>query len=177
MTGLWLSPEDDPRTALPQERGEKPTVLGYLAHYRLTLRLKCADLTPEQLATRSVPPSSMSLLGLVRHLARVEHHWARRCVEGHEELDRLYRTEEQPDLDFDGVEPTQACVDEAWASWEREVAHAETVYAAAEPDAVVTFRGEPLEVRDVLVHMVEEYARHLGHADLLRECLDGRTGV
>ena len=139
--------------------------------------MKCEGLTPEQLATRSVPPSTMSLLGLVRHLARVEHHWFRRALEGQQDLPRLYRTEEDPDLDFNGAVGTEECVADAWESWRREVAHAREVYERYD-DLGVTFddRGEPCEVRDIVVHMIEEYARHAGHADLLRESVDGRTG-
>ena len=172
---LWLDPDDDPRDGGPAF-GDPAVLESYLRHYRLTLELKCAGLTAAQLATRSVPPSTLSLLGLLRHMARVEHSWAVRVLEGRSELDKLYWTPEQPDLDFDVAVADQACVDDAWASWRREVAHAGQVYAGKRLDDVVRHHGEPLEVRDVVVHMIEEYARHCGHADLLRECLDGRTG-
>jgi uncharacterized damage-inducible protein DinB len=139
--------------------------------------MKCDGLTPEQLARRSVPPSTLSLLGLVRHLARVEHHWFRRALEGLSDLPRLYRTAEDPDLDFNGVEGTPEAVAEAWESWHREVAHAREVFARySDLGETVDYEGQPAEVRDIVVHMIEEYARHVGHADLLRECIDGRTG-
>jgi uncharacterized damage-inducible protein DinB len=174
---MWLDPEDDPRETGEVAVGEKAILIDYLERYRTTLELKCEGLTAEQLATRSVPPSTMSLLGLVRHLARVEHHWARRAVEGRADLPRLYRTDADPDLDFNGAEATDACVADAWESWRREVAHAREVYDRYD-DLGETFPydGRPCEVRDIVVHMIEEYARHVGHADLLRECLDGRTG-
>lgn len=174
---MWLDPADDPRETGEAAVGEKAILIDYLERYRTTLELKCEGLTAEQLATRSVPPSTMSLLGLVRHLARVEHHWARRAVEGRADLPRLYRTDADPDLDFNGVEATDACVTDAWESWRREVAHAREVYDRYD-DLGETFLhdGRPCEVRDIVVHMIEEYARHVGHADLLRECLDGRTG-
>jgi hypothetical protein len=102
---MWVDPEDDPRETDSVAVGEKAVLTEYLDRYRLTLRMKCEGLNAEQLAQRSVPPSSMSLLGLVRHLARVEHHWFRRALESHVELDRLYRTEEDRDLDFNGALP------------------------------------------------------------------------
>jgi hypothetical protein len=154
--------------------GEVVVLRQYLDRYRMTFEMKCEGLTPEQLATRSVPPSTMSLLGLVRHLARVEHHWFRRVLEDQPDLDRLYRTEADPDLDFNGAVGTEECVADAWESWRREVAHAREVYARYD-DLGEKF-DDPYEVRDVIVHMIEEYARHAGHADLLRECIDGRTG-
>ena len=173
--GMWARPEDDPRAA-GSTVGELATIRAYLSHYRLTLGMKCEDLTPEQLATRSVPPSTMSLLGLVRHMARVEHHWFRRAIEGEMHLKRLYRTDADHDLDFNAAEGTEDCVVDAWESWYREVTHARKVYDELDLDATFDYLGRRTEVRDVIVHLIEEYARHLGHADLLRECIDGRTG-
>lgn len=173
---LWVEPDDDPRQLDAQPRGEREVVLGYLRHYRLTLEMKCAGLDAEQMARRSVPPSTMSLLGLVRHLAKVEHGWFRRVIEG-QDLPRLYWSEDDRDLDFTGAVADPEVVAEAWATWRAEVAHAEEVEAALPSwDVEVEVGGESGEVRDIVVHMVEEYARHLGHADLLRECIDGRTG-
>jgi len=173
---LWVDPEEDPRSAGEPPRGERETVLQYLRHYRLTFEMKCEGLDAEQMARRSVPPSTMSLLGLLRHLAKVEHSWFRRVIDG-QDLPRLYWSEEDHDLDFNGAVADPAVVADAWESWRREVAHAEQVEAALESwDVEVEVHGESGEVRDILVHMVEEYARHLGHADLLRECIDGRTG-
>lgn len=174
---MWTAPDDDPREALEPGRGEKAVLGEYLDRYRMTLELKCEGLTAEQLATRSVPPSTMSLLGLVRHLARVEHSWTRRVLEGRTELPRLYRTEEDPDLDFNEAEADDEVVAEAWDTWRREVAHARAGYADLDLDAPVSVHGTEIETRDVIVHLVEEYARHIGHADLLRECIDGRTGL
>ncbi|CAN5517529.1 DinB family protein [soil metagenome] len=174
---LWVDPADDPRdSGGPPLRGERAVVLDYLRHFRMTFEMKCADLDDEQLARRSVPPSSMSLLGLVRHLAKVEHSWARRVVQGDADLPRLYRSEADRDLDFNGAVADPAVVADAWASWRREVAHAEALYAGLPLDRLCSHPDGELEVREVLVHLVEEYARHCGHADLLRECVDGRTG-
>jgi uncharacterized damage-inducible protein DinB len=174
--GMWADPDNDPREALEPGRGEKAVLAEYLDRYRMTFELKCEGLTAEQLATRSVPPSTMSLLGMIRHLARVEHSWTRRVFEGQVELPRLYRTEEDPDLDFNQAVADDEVVAEAWDSWHGEVAHARAVYADLELAALVDVHGEEVETRDIVVHLVEEYARHAGHVDLLRECIDGRTG-
>ena len=174
---LWLDPEDDPRhEPATHNRGERAVLDSYLRHFRLTLALKCEGLTPAQLARRAVPPSTLSLLGLLRHLAKVEHIWAVQVIEGRADEPRLFTDPDRPDLDFDGAVADDAVVEQAWTTWRREVAHAERVLAGTPLDAVVTRHGEPIEVRDVVVHLVEEYARHCGHADLLRECVDGRTG-
>ena len=173
---MWVEPEDDPRH--PDDntpKDERGTYIDYLRQYRLTLEMKCDRLSPEQLATRSVPPSTMSLLGLVRHLAEVERGWFRRTLAG-QEADRLWGPPQQ-DADGLGAVGDQASVDEAWAAWREEVAFAEQ-WVRENPDMgrVVDHHGSPVSVRDVLVHMIEEYARHCGHADLLRERIDGRTG-
>jgi uncharacterized damage-inducible protein DinB len=171
---MWVDPDDDPREQGEEEaEDERGVVLGYLRRYRLTLEMKCAELTPEQLAQRSVPPSTMSLLGLVRHLAKVEHHWFRRVMAG-EDVPRLYSTEADRDADFNGAVADPAVVEEAWRSWRAEVAFAEEVTDRT-VDLGTRGRGGAT-FRDVLVHMIEEYARHCGHADLLRERIDGRTG-
>ena len=172
----WVDPDDDPREADEPPSGELVTLRQYLDRYRMTLAMKCEGLTPKELATRSIGPSSMSLLGLLRHLARMEHHWFRRTLEGRADVPPLYSTTEEPDRDFDESIGSEQCVDEAWASWRREVEHAREVYARYDDLGHRFVDGEPWEVRGVIVHMIEEYARHCGHADLLRECVDGRVG-
>ena len=152
---------------------ERAVLVEYLEHYRATLELKCEGLTPEQLGTRSVPPSRMSLLGMVRHMARVEQSWFRRMIGSEPGIARHFQDE---DGGFDFGEPTQAMVDEAFALLHDEVAHARAVLERTDLATLVDVHGDAVEVRDIVVHMVEEYARHCGHADLLRECLDGRTG-
>lgn len=178
MSDVWQSDDGvDPRDSRGPNRGERATLLDYLRVYRLTLELKCQGLTPEQLATRSVPPSSMSLLGLVRHLAAVEQSWFRRVMDRRLDLPRLYGKLEHPDADFDGAVGTQECVDEAFASWRAEMAYAQAWVERAESlDVLGENPDGDLELRDVLVHLIEECARHCGHADLLRECVDGRVG-
>jgi len=176
MSNLWTDPASDPRTAGNPD-GELATYREYLTNYRLTLELKCEGLDAEELARRSVPPSTLSLLGLVRHMARVEQFWFRLALQGLPEA-RLYA--EDGDGGFARADGTQECVDEALARWKEQIALAD-VWLDGQTDAsmadVKEFRdGETGSVRDILVHMVEEYARHCGHADLLRECIDGRTG-
>jgi uncharacterized damage-inducible protein DinB len=173
---MWVDEGDDPRESGGAGTDERSVLADYLRRYRLTLEMKCADLDAEQLARRSVPPSTLSLLGLVRHMAEVERSWFRRTLAG-QDVTPLYRTTASRDEAFDGARPDDAVVQEAWAAWRAEVAFAEE-FLAATPDLGTTadHHGQPVPFRDVLVHMVEEYARHCGHADLLRECIDGRVG-
>jgi uncharacterized damage-inducible protein DinB len=173
---MWVDPEDDPRETDTMPVGEKAVLGEYLDRYRLTFRMKCDGLDAEQLARRAVPPSSMSLLGLVRHLAAVEQSWFRRALQQEYDLPRLWGKGERPDADFDDAVADEAMVSEAWSSWHEEVANARQVYADLDLEASVDVRGEACEARDIIVHLIEEYARHVGHADLLRECIDGRTG-
>ncbi len=174
---MWLDPEDDPRDTGTTPRGEKAVLAEYLDHFRMTFELKCEGLDAEQLARRSVPPSSMSMLGLLRHLASVEFHWFRRFIEGHMELSRPFKSPEDRDLDFNGAVEDPALVAEAWESWRGEVAHAREVYERYDDlGTLVGPAGDESELREIVVHMIEEYARHCGHADLLRERVDGRTG-
>jgi hypothetical protein len=177
MTGfawdnMFVHPDDDPRTD-GGFVGERDTLVGYLRDQRLTLELKCSGLDAEQLARRSVEPSNLSLLGLVRHMAGVEQVWFRLRMAG-EDGERLYRTEADRDLDFTGAVADPAVVAESFATWRAEMAFADA-YTGAQPDLGHTGKsGDAL--REVLIHMIEEYARHNGHADLLRERIDGRKG-
>ena len=174
---LWVDPEDDPRQTDSTPRGEQAVLAEYLDHFRMTFELKCEGLDAEQLARRSVPPSSMSLLGLMRHLASVEFHWFRRFIEGQMDLPRPFKSPEDRDLDFNGAVAEDAVVAEAWESWHTEVAHAREVYERYDDlGTLVGPEGDQSELREIVVHMIEEYARHVGHADLLRERIDGRTG-
>jgi uncharacterized damage-inducible protein DinB len=176
--GRWAKPEDDPRSS-DSPVGELATIRGYLSNYRLTLGMKCDGLSPQQLATRSVPPSTLSLLGLIRHMARVEHNWFQRSLQGRRELPRLFWSADDHDLDFNLATGDAATVEEAFAVWREQIAAADAwLDGPVDLDAMVQLpRGdERATVRDILIHMIEEYARHCGHADLLRECIDGRTG-
>jgi len=175
---MWMDMALDPRfTAWSAPAGERATLLAYLRRYRLTMEMKCADLDAAQLASRSVPPSPMSLLGLIRHMAEVERHWFRRVM-AQSAAPPLYWSEDVPDADWLGAVADPALVDDAWRAWRGEVAFAEK-FAADSPDLGVQGLepdGSSPELRSVLVHMIEEYARHCGHADLLRERVDGRIG-
>ena len=165
-----MSFADIERPHTPKTAGERETLSGFLDHYRATLAMKCAALTPEQLARRAVEPSSLSLLGLVRHMGEVERGWFRSFA-GESSSPRFY-SEDNPDGDFDDATATQQCVDEAFEYWQAEIAYAREVAATGELDG--TFerrrdgRAQPISLRWILVHMIEEYARHCGHADLLR---------
>jgi uncharacterized damage-inducible protein DinB len=178
---MWASPEEDPRDQGSPPSGERETLVRYLRDYRLTLEMKCAGLDAEAMACRSVPPSNLSLLGLLRHLAGVEHSWFQIVLAG-QNVPRLYRSEDSPNGDFDGAVADPAVVAEAWDSWRSAVAFAEEFVQEA-PDLDVSGaydHGEQdrgtIPLRSVLVHMIEEYARHMGHADFLRERIDGRVG-
>ena len=118
--GMWARPADDPRS-FGSPVGELATIREYLSNYRLTLGLKCEDLSPEQLAARSVPPSTMSLLGLIRHMAGVEHQWFQRTLQDHPEVPRLYWSAENVDLDFDGAVADPAVVEDAFAVWRAQI--------------------------------------------------------
>jgi uncharacterized damage-inducible protein DinB len=165
----------DPRVPPPYIGDERDMLNAWLEWHRGTLAVKCAGLTVEQLRTRSAPPSNLSLLGLLRHMAHVERVWFRHVL-ADEDLPRLYEKDDNPEADFEEVDTASA--DEAHAIWEAEVAHARELSAAASLDAVGKRQREGLDVshRWILVHMIEEYARHNGHADLLRERIDGATG-
>lgn len=168
---MWVNPDDDPRNSEGRSpEGELATLLDFLINYRLTLLMKCEGLDPEQLARRSVPPSTMSLLGLLRHLAEAERDW-RNWVSDGEPEPGLYGG---PDADFDDVVADQAIVDAAYANLAQEQAATDSVLA--DHDLGDHLGREQIAVRELQVHRIEEYARHCGHADLLRECVDGRVG-
>ncbi|MEU6236918.1 DinB family protein [Kitasatospora sp. NPDC047058] len=175
MTNPVIS--DTARTDPPFAADETAMLTAWLDFHRATLARKCEGLTADQLRLRSVPPSSLSLLGLVRHMAEVEHFWFRAILLGEEiDSDELYCSEEHPDGDFDLIDTADAEAD--FATWQRQVAAARQACAGLPLDTVGQRdrRGEQVTLRWILVHMVEEYARHNGHADLLRELVDGSTG-
>jgi hypothetical protein len=173
---IFVRPEDDPRSQDPSLAGERDTLTGYLRDYRLTLELKCSGLDAAGMACRSVPPSNLSLLGLVRHLTDVERNWFRRVLAGQDAGWRFQRDDDR-DAAFDEAAADPGLVEGAWAAWREEVRFAERFVDDA-PDLEVTgsYGKGSVSLREVLVHMIEEYARHMGHADLLRERIDGRVG-
>ena len=178
---MWVDPGDDPREDGVESVDERGMLLDYLRYYRLTLEMKCAGLDADQLARRSIPPSTMSLLGLVRHLTEEERHLRR--VMGGEDAPRLYRTDDDRDGDWNGAIADPAVVADAWRQWRAEVELTDRFVAGV---ADLGFRnagvsdlgpdGADLQLRDMLMAQIAEYARHCGHADLLRERVDGRVG-
>ncbi|MFV2084967.1 DinB family protein [Micromonospora sp. LOL_021] len=173
---MFIDPDADPRAIPPRLGDERATLAGFLDWHRRTLELKCGGLDPQQLARRSVQPSALSLLGLVRHLADVERYWFRQVMAGEDAPPRFY-SQTAPNDDFDGSVADPAAVTQAWKAWREEIQYAERFVAdAAGLDVTGSDRRGPISLRWVLTHMIEEYARHNGHADLLRECIDGAVG-
>ncbi len=181
---MTVIPSAPDRVWPPYRDGERAAVEAWLEFHRATLLIKCAGLTAEQLGRRSVPPSALSLRGLVRHMAEVEQGWFRGVLAG-QQIELLYCSEDDPDGDFDGVgrdpdEPDpETAVSREFAVLAEQVADARALTAAHDSldDLGAGERhGERVSLRWILLHMIEEYARHNGHADLLRERIDGATG-
>jgi uncharacterized damage-inducible protein DinB len=184
MAGMSSSPrattfidrDADPRVHPPTTGEERATLVGFLQWQRDTLELKCSGIGVDDLARRSVEPSTLSLLGLVRHMAEVERIWFRQVLAGQDAAPYFYSDADR-DGEFNGAVPTVDVVTEAWNAWRAEIAFADQFIAEA-PGLEVTgnAHGGPRSLRWVLVHMIEEYARHNCHADLPRERIDGRLG-
>ncbi|HMK12393.1 MAG TPA: DinB family protein [Acidimicrobiales bacterium] len=175
--------DDDPRESRSALGDERTTLVEALRCQRLTLEMKCAGLDADEMARRSVEPSTMSLLGIVRHLAEVERSTFRVMMAG-EDAPRLYCSPTDRDGDFDGAVAEPDVVAEAWASWRAEVEFS-TRFVDAAPSLDITgddplnqhgSGGGSMSLREVLVGSIQEYARHMGHVDLLRERIDGRIG-
>jgi hypothetical protein len=175
--------DDDPRENRPRLGDERSTLVESLRCQRLTLEMKCSGLDAEAMARRSVEPSTMSLLGIVRHLAEGERATFRVMMAG-QDAPRLFGSDTDRDGDFDGAVPDPRVVAEAWDAWRAGVDFA-TRFVAEAPSLDITGNdplnqhgsgGGLMSLREVLVGMIEEYARHMGHVDLLRERIDGRIG-
>ena len=159
----------------PYIGSEREILVAFLDWHRATFEAKCAGVPSERLSERGVPPSSLSLHGLVRHLGGVERWWFRIQFAG-EDIPLLYYSDDDPDQDFDRLDGE---VSEAFAVWRRECERSRQIVAAAsslEQTGTLKSNGQPVSLRRVLVNMIAEYARHNGHADLLRERIDGATG-
>jgi hypothetical protein len=167
--------DDHDRTPPSRVAAERASLTGFLQYQRETLAMKCAGLTPGQLRERAVGPSGLSLLGLVRHMVEVERIWFQQVMAG-ETIAAVYgggtASGGYAEFDVDGADP-----DEAFATWHAACARSRSVVdAAASLDDRGHFGEEVFSLRYVLTHMIEEYARPNGHADLLRERLDGTVG-
>jgi hypothetical protein len=175
--------DDDPREHRPRLGDERTTLVESLRCQRLTLEMKCAGLDAEAMARRPVEPSTLSLLGIVRHLADVERETFRVMMAG-DDASPLFCSETDRDGDFDGAVPDPKVVAEAWDAWRVEVDFS-TRFVDQASSLDITGSdplnrhgsgGGDMSLREVLVGMIEEYARHMGHVDLLRERIDGRLG-
>ncbi|MGH3454615.1 MAG: DinB family protein [Nocardioidaceae bacterium] len=168
----WTAPPVT-RPEGPLTAGERAMVEDFLAWQRATLLHKCTGLTGDQLAQRSIAYTGLSLLGLIRHLSKVERIWFRERFAG-QPVERLYSTETWKDADFEDLHPKRAEAD--YGRFLEECRLADEAVADAALDDTFTLNGEPASLRMIYLHMIEEYARHNGHADLLREGIDGVTG-
>jgi len=174
---MFIDLKDDPRENGTRLGDERTTLVEAVRCVRLTLEMKCSGLDAEAMARRSVEPSTMSLLGLVRHLAEMERASFRGMMAG-QDVPRLFCSDTDPDGDFDGAVADPQVVAEAWDAWRAEVDFAERFVAEAptlDTTGIDPWHG-PISLREMLVETIHEYARHLGHADLLRERIDGRRG-
>jgi uncharacterized damage-inducible protein DinB len=169
----WTAP-DVTRVPEPLVGPERPMLEGWLDWHRQTLLSKAAGLTADQLKIASAEPSNLTLLGLIRHMAEVERSWFRRRAAG-QDVGLLYCTDDNPDGDFDDVAGADAEDDYATFVAEIELARKAVADVSLEHE-FPTERRPLISVRWVYLHMIEEYARHNGHADLLRERIDGVTG-
>ena len=166
----------DDRIDPPLLGGERETLRAYLDYHRATLAMKCQGLSDDELRQRSMPPSTLTLLGLVRHMAEVERTWFRRVINA-EDIPLRWSAEGDFQAAYDASASTRA---EAFGAWQEEVEHARRIERAAESLDVTGYQarwGEKVSLRLVMLHMIHEYARHNGHADFLREGIDGEVGA
>jgi uncharacterized damage-inducible protein DinB len=164
------------RVAPPLTGGEREMLRSFLDYHRATLVMKCDGLGDEELRRRSMPPSTLTLLGLVRHLAEVERTWFRRVIAG-EDLPLVWSDEGDYQVAYDATGATRT---EAFDAWQAEVEHSRRIERDAESLDVTGYNarwGEHVSLRLVMLHLIHEYARHNGHADLIREGIDGTVGA
>lgn len=173
---ITLSPkwQADDRVPTPKLGDERAVLTGFLEYHRRTFELKCTGVAPARLSGRGQPPSTMSLHGLVRHLAAAERWWFQIQFAGLD-VPMLYYTDDDPNLDFDGLDGDVTADFEVWRA---ECARSRQIVATSSLDDTGTTKvsGEPFSLRWLLANATTEYARHCGHADLLREAIDGATG-
>jgi uncharacterized damage-inducible protein DinB len=169
---LWTVPTPDPVDG-PLTGDDRPILEGFLGWQRTTLLNICAGLTGEQLASRPLVSSNLSLLGLVRHMAKVERIWFRQRAAG-QHIDDMYDAARGKDIDFNDLDPAEA--EAAFVALQQEWRSADQAVAALDFDHTFDVRGQAFSLRMTYLHVIAEYARHNGHADLLRESIDGATG-
>ncbi|GGQ72863.1 hypothetical protein GCM10010267_39760 [Streptomyces griseorubens] len=166
----------DSRVGPPLFGSERETLRAFLDHHRATLAMKCEGLSDEELRQRSMPPSTLSLLGLVRHMAEVERAWFRRAFQDHDAPMVWSDT-----VDFQATYDADASTRrEAFTAWEAEVENSRRVEREAlslDQAGHQPRWGEDVSLRMVMLHVLLEYARHNGHADFLREGVDGTVGA
>ena len=167
---------DDERPRIPRVASEREALAAYLEYYRATVDMKCRGLNPEQARARSMPPSTMSLHGLVRHLAGVERWWFQQNFE-RRDVPFLFFTTDNPDLDYEPPQDADFTAD--LQTWRAECAVSREIVAAHDLDDTARPLDwyEDVDLRWLVLRMITEYAQHCGHIDLLREGIDGRTGT
>ncbi|MFH8751730.1 DinB family protein [Streptomyces rimosus] len=165
------------RTLPPMDADERTTLESWLDFYRTTLALKCDGLTEQQLREASAPPSTLTLLGLVRHLAAVERFWFRRVLL-QEDAPTLFSSDPDASSANSGFDLDEsATYEDARRIWQTEIEHARKNCASRALEDTGVYRGGPVTLRWIYTHMTAEYARHCGQADLIRERIDGSTGI
>ena len=160
----------------PLIAGEREMLRAFLDYHRATLAMKCDGLSDEELRRQSMPPSTLTLLGLIRHMAEVERTWFRRVI-NNEDIPLVWSADGDYQVAYDASRATRS---EAFAAWQAEVERARQIEAAADSLDVTGHQprwGEDVSLRLVMLHLIHEYARHNGHADFLREGIDGTVGV
>ncbi|MEV0091939.1 DinB family protein [Streptomyces sp. NPDC050738] len=170
----------DGRPIPPPHAGERDMLEAWLDFHRATLVLKCSGLKDDQLRLVSIAPSPMTLLGLVQHMAEVERNWFQRVFAG-QDVPTVFG---EGNADGFALEAGRGLI-EVTAIWEAEMAHGRELIATASLDdsghlpeqETVHLGAEGISLRWIMVHMIEEYARHNGHADLIRERIDGVAGA
>ena len=163
---------------MPPLNADERTILeSWLDFHRITLAMKCRGLDDKQAATASAPPSAVTLTGIVQHMAEVERNWFRRVLAG-EQAPPIYDPQADPDGPDGGFELAgDATLSDALAAWRAEITCAREHCAGRDLADTGRFMKQDVSLRWIYVHMIEEYARHNGHADLVRERVDGATGV
>ena len=157
--------------------GERATLMTFLDYQRAILARKANGLTDEESRRTACPPSDLTILGLIRHMADVDKGWSQRAVLG-AKVEPIYYGRSHPEGDEDGDfhPPPDATLEEALATYWDVITESNRIFAAADLDDIERSERGTYSVRWILVHLVEEYARHCGHADLLRQAIDGATG-